>query len=779
MKIRKDSLLVKIIFYNDIAIFLTSILIAMVVVITSFQDMEQRIEDTTKNKLNLLIGNYKSYFGEIRNDVYKEIGKHKISDGNQKVAETLKDNLLKDDFKSYYNAVVSILSSDGVLLGEYGNEGDLGTLTDENIHILLENAKKREFEQSGYYLADIKDRIYSRTIIPYGNEKTTYYVVISTPINEEFLKSLKEGLDLTSKDKILFLSNDTLKNENQAQKFFPPKTYKEISKKDYRNYYLNKKIDGLSYYLGVYNLIGYNDTYLGNFIVALSKEKLTEEKLMTSVYIGILVLFIMILSSTISNKVFRKLLLPLSEIADLADKISNGEKVDDIKIEGQGEIRTLSISFKEMVEKLNIAQDDLTIQNQELVRNIERIEAIDKLLMGINIEKDTFETIKKLVSGFTSEVGLGYSRAMYFRYSRENDYLIGEEVSINRTLNENSKKGFKFQVKNLKELVFFTKVPINDENLLARSFKEQKIIYKNDAGYKYDLGNDLLKAIGLKNFFIFPIHGAGKFSGVIVVDNYTKDIRINQEELELLNLLAINFSVGINNKETTANTLESQRVLTIEKLATRFLRIRGEVVEKLLKCIDSENPGERIIEELSEIKPYLIRIKEDNESLKAYSEQNGEKKERLCLDKLINEIIESHKKRFKDENISISFFSATNGTILGDKLKFEKVVKELLENSYNALLKRKQNRRINIILSKRKINEKIELKIIDNGIGMSSKQLEDIYEPFISYQPQTLGLGLFFVHKIIKDHGGVIKHFSEEGKSTEVKITLNAYKEEV
>ena len=86
MKIRKDSLLIKIIFYNDIAIFLTSILIAIVVILTSFQDMEQRIEDTTKNKMNLLMGNYKSYFGEIRNDVYKEIGKYRISEGNQQIA---------------------------------------------------------------------------------------------------------------------------------------------------------------------------------------------------------------------------------------------------------------------------------------------------------------------------------------------------------------------------------------------------------------------------------------------------------------------------------------------------------------------------------------------------------------------------------------------------------------------------------------------------------------------------------------------------------------------
>ncbi|MGL4627919.1 ATP-binding protein [Cetobacterium sp.] len=779
MRIKKNSLLIKIIFYNDIAIFLTSILIAVVVILTSFQDMEQRVEDTTKNKMNLLMGNYKSYFGEIRNDVYKEIAKYRINEGNQKVAEMLKYNLLKEDFRNYYNSVITIISSDGELLAEYGNKGNLGTLTEDNIHILLETSTKKEFEELGYYLAEVQGKIYGRVVIPYGTEDITYYLVVSIPINKDFLTSLTEGLELSSKDKVYFVTNSSDKSELQAKFFFSHRTYREILRKDYKNYYLNKKINGLSYYVGIYNLIGYNDSYLGSFVISLSKEKVTEEKLMTAIYIGILVLLIMIISSTVSSKVFRKLLLPLSQIADLADKISNGEKVEDIKVVGQGEIRTLSISFKEMIEKLNVAQEDLTIQNKELVRNIEKIEAIDKLLMGMNIEQDTFKTIKKLVNGFTSEVGLGYSRAMYFRYSRENDYLIGEEISINRTLKEESRKGFKFQLKNLKELILFTKVPINNESLLAKSFREQKIIYKNDDGYKYDLGNDVLKAVGLKNFFIFPIHGAGKFSGVVLVDNYTKDVRINQEELELLNLLSMNFSIGINNKEIVLDTLESQRVMTIEKLATRFLKLRGEVVDKLLKCVDSENPGEKIIEELTTIKPYLARIKEDNESLKFYSEEKEERYERVCLDKIINEAIEKYSKRFKSENISVSFFNATSGSVLGSRKQLEKVIKELIENACNALLNKKNNRRIDIILSKRRINEKIELKIIDNGEGISAKQLEDIYEPFVSYSPQTLGLGLFFVHKIIKDHGGVIKHFSEEGNSTEVKITLNAYKEEV
>ncbi|MGL4897535.1 MAG: hypothetical protein ACRC31_03795, partial [Cetobacterium sp.] len=429
MRIRKDSLLIKIIFYNDIAIFLTSILIAIVVILTSFQDMEQRIEDTTKNKMNLLMGNYKSYFGEIRNDVYKEIGKYRISEGNQEIAEMLKYNLLKEDFRNYYNSVVTILSSDGELLGEYGNKGNLGTLNEDNIHILLETSNKKEFEETGYYLAQVDNKIYGRVVIPYGNETTTYYLVVSIPINRDFLTSLTDGLELSSKDRVYFVTNSPDKDELQAKFFFSNRTYKEILRKDYKNYYLNKKINGLSYYVGIYNLIGYNDSYLGSFILSLSKERLTEEKLMTSIYIGVLVLLIMIISSTVSSKVFRKLLMPLTQIADLADQISKGEKVEDIKVIGQGEIRTLSISFKEMIEKLNIAQEDLTIQNKELVRNIERIEAIDKLLMGMNIEQDTFKTIKKLVSGFTSEVGLGYSRAMYFRYSRENDYLIGEEVT--------------------------------------------------------------------------------------------------------------------------------------------------------------------------------------------------------------------------------------------------------------------------------------------------------------------------------------------------------------
>lgn len=778
MKIRNNSLLIKIIFYNDVTIFITALLVALVVIITSFQGMEVKIEDTTRNRMELLLSSYKSHFSKIRNDVYKEIGKNKINEGNQKIAELLNETLLKEDFKVYYDSVVTIISQDGKLLGESGNDENLGTLAKNNIVTLIETSKKREFEDSGYYLVRIENKIYSRIVIPYDGLDKTYFAVISIPIDKDFLNSLKAKLNLTSKDQLIFITNiDKNIGKNFANNFFTKKEYTEIETKEVISYF-NKKINGLPYYLGVYNLIGYSDRYLGSFVLAISKEKMIQEKLMLTVYIGVLVLLIMILNSTISSKILRGLLLPLTHMAETADSIAKGEKIDEVDIIGQGEIRTLSVSLKKMLEKINIVQDDLTIQNKELMRNISRIEAIDHLLIKLNLENETESTIKKLVEGFTADDGLRYSRAMYFRYSRENDYFIGEYISVNNELKKENGRGFSFQIDNLNEIVKFIKIS-NSKNMVAETYLEQRIIYKNDNGYKYNLGNDLLKAIGLKNFFIFPIHGAGKFSGVILVDNYTKDIKINQEELELLNLLAMNVSIGIDTKERNKKNSEDERVETIEKLATRFLRLRGDVVEKLLDCLNYKNDTKEVIKKLEEIVPYLKRIKEDNNSLKIYSELGESKIEKLSLEALINEVIEEYHKKFSENNIFVSFFSATNGIIEGDKFYLKKVIEEILENSYQALLTQKKNRRVDIILSKKRQNEKIELKIIDNGGGISEKEINDIYEPFISSFPQGLGLGLFFVHKIIKDHGGVIKHFSEYGKNTEVKITLNAYKEEV
>lgn len=121
-----------------------------------------------------------------------------------------------------------------------------------------------------------------------------------------------------------------------------------------------------------------------------------------------------------------------------------------------------------------------------------------------------------------------------------------------------------------------------------------------------------------------------------------------------------------------------------------------------------------------------------------------------------------------------------SGRILGDRKKLSRVFYELIKNAKMALRDQKnEDKKINIVVSKDKNIDKIRINIIDNGIGMTEEQMLNILDPFVSYTDGTPGLGLAIVDRVIKDHHGVIKFYSKVDEGTDIKITLNIYKEEI
>lgn len=130
--------------------------------------------------------------------------------------------------------------------------------------------------------------------------------------------------------------------------------------------------------------------------------------------------------------------------------------------------------------------------------------------------------------------------------------------------------------------------------------------------------------------------------------------------------------------------------------------------------------------------------------------------------------------------INISTFINYNGKILGNRARLKRAFYEVIKNAKESFDKvNNDNKKINIIVTKEKNVDKIKINIIDNGIGMTKEQLENIFEPFVGYNENAPGLGLSIVSRIIKDHHGVIKISSELDEGTDVKITLNIYKEEI
>jgi PAS domain S-box-containing protein len=70
----------------------------------------------------------------------------------------------------------------------------------------------------------------------------------------------------------------------------------------------------------------------------------------------------------------------------------------------------------------------------------------------------------------------------------------------------------------------------------------------------------------------------------------------------------------------------------------------------------------------------------------------------------------------------------------------------------------------------KKVNGSIEIDIVDSGIGIPKDYLERIFDPFFTTKADGTGLGLPVSYRIMQNHDGQMKIYSESNKGTTVKL---------
>ncbi len=107
-----------------------------------------------------------------------------------------------------------------------------------------------------------------------------------------------------------------------------------------------------------------------------------------------------------------------------------------------------------------------------------------------------------------------------------------------------------------------------------------------------------------------------------------------------------------------------------------------------------------------------------------------------------------------------------------------RVILNLLTNAFYAVNERKKQQpdgyEPTVSVSTKKIGNKVEIKVSDNGNGIPQKVLDKIFQPFFTTKPtgQGTGLGLSLSYDIIKAHGGEIKVETKDGKGSEFIVFL-------
>lgn len=150
------------------------------------------------------------------------------------------------------------------------------------------------------------------------------------------------------------------------------------------------------------------------------------------------------------------------------------------------------------------------------------------------------------------------------------------------------------------------------------------------------------------------------------------------------------------------------------------------------------------------------------------------KKTEFDLHQMIKNCVSNFKVAIESEGGKIVLnLNAEKSILFGDVVHLTNVFYNLLDNA------RKYSKDVvNITIETRNLNDHIEIRVKDEGIGISSEGLRHIFEKFYRvptgnvHNVKGFGLGLYYVKTMTEEHGGKISVKSSLGNGSEFIVVL-------
>lgn len=123
-------------------------------------------------------------------------------------------------------------------------------------------------------------------------------------------------------------------------------------------------------------------------------------------------------------------------------------------------------------------------------------------------------------------------------------------------------------------------------------------------------------------------------------------------------------------------------------------------------------------------------------------------------------------------NENFIFFESDSQEILiyMDRTQLIRIITNLVKNAIQAVESSSSNPRIEVHLSQ--VSQHVQIKVTDNGIGISNENKAQIFEPKFTTKSSGMGLGLGIIKKIIENYNGTITFESEQNRGTTFTVTL-------
>jgi signal transduction histidine kinase len=256
-------------------------------------------------------------------------------------------------------------------------------------------------------------------------------------------------------------------------------------------------------------------------------------------------------------------------------------------------------------------------------------------------------------------------------------------------------------------------------------------------------------------------------------------------------------------KATQAQLIQSEKMASLGELTAgiaheiqnplnfvnNFSEVSNELIDEMTEQLEKGN-AEDAKAIAAEVKMSLDKINFHGKradgivkSMLQHSRTNNNKKEPTDINALADEYLRLayHGMRAKDKSFNSAMktdYDESIGLIKIISQDVGRVVLNLITNAFYAVMEKKKvhpEYEPTVTVGTKKIGEKVEIKVKDNGTGIPQKALDKIFQPFFTTKPtgQGTGLGLSLSYDIVtKGHGGELKVETKEGEYTEFSIIL-------
>jgi signal transduction histidine kinase len=271
---------------------------------------------------------------------------------------------------------------------------------------------------------------------------------------------------------------------------------------------------------------------------------------------------------------------------------------------------------------------------------------------------------------------------------------------------------------------------------------------------------------------------------------------VNERTAELENSLAIL-------KSTQSQLIQSEKMASLGELTAgiaheiqnplnfvnNFSEVNSELISELVDEVDKGNTAE--------VKLIAADIKENSEKINhhgkradgivkgmlQHSRSSSGAKEPTDINALADEYLRLayHGLRAKDKSFNATLktdYDESIGNINIIPQDIGRVILNLITNAFYVVAEKKKENiagyEPTVSVKTKKVINKVEITVTDNGNGIPQKILDKIFQPFFTTKPtgQGTGLGLSLSYDIVKAHGGELKVETREGQGTTFSIIL-------